>query len=352
MLLLSPLSPQVNRDDDLASAEDYLHVSQWNLLTLRRKLDEFLATQSMRSVTAQERWKTVDLLSWLLQPRAEDRPKCFGEILQHIFFEPAHGKWRMSSLHVLVACGNDNRTIATETALSEFDDDELNSSEHPLGSTPLHIAVIENKLCFLEHLISRGADANKPDHTGRTPIQHLLLLLQNPVSKEARKDQLCILAVLCESTKYDPRAISSHVSTGREHLSRAKHFVDACKSDRVCATEWGQPLAQLLLQQAAEHSWLDACRHLVTPGAHLDEPSPWDARLPRQIGMASDLRELRDFFQTHSTVCRKEYVDPLLPRLLLITVVAYLGPVSRALHSRRLHPQLSQLYSRRSGRCQ
>ena len=293
---------QVNRDDDLASAEDYLHVSQWNLLTLRRKLDEFLATQSMQSVTTKERWKTVDLLSWLLQPRAEDRPKSFDEILKHIFFDPEHGKWRMSDLHVLVACGSDNSDA--ETTLSEFGDDALNSSEHPLGSTPLHIAVIENKLRFVEQLVTRRADANIPDSSGRTPIQHLLLLLQTPASDEDRQDQLCILVILCEATKYDPHAVSSRISTGREHLTRAKHFVDACNSHRICATEWGQSLAQLLLQQAAEHSWLDACRHLVEMSdAKLDEPSPWDARLPRQIGMASDLQELRDFFQRHNTVC-------------------------------------------------
>ena len=226
----------------------------------------------------------------------------------------------MSELHVRIACGSGNQ--ATETALSKFDNAALNSSKHPLGSTPLHIAVIENKLRYVEQLVAHGVDANKADSTGRTAIQHLLLLLQKSASKEGRASQLCILATLCEQTKYDPQTISSLVSAsrdmGRKHPSRAKHLANACNSHRICATDWGKPLAQLLLQQAAEHSWLDACRHLVeTAGAELDKPSPWDARLPRQIGMASDLQDLRDFFQTHNTVCTQDPSPstPLRPSL-------------------------------------
>ena len=92
----------------------------------------------------------------------------------------------MSDLHKQIACDNDDM----KTVLPKFTADVLNSSEHPLGSTPLHIAVIENKLHFAKQLIAQEADANKSDSTGRTPIQHLLALLQKPRSDDDRAKQL------------------------------------------------------------------------------------------------------------------------------------------------------------------
>jgi hypothetical protein len=264
---------------------------------LRRKLDDFLSTQSMQSVTVEERWKTVDLLSWLLQPRPQDRPQSFKEILEHAFFD-ASGKWRMSDLHKDIACAG----IDTQIDLSALPNGVLNSSKHPLGYTPLHIAVFENKLHLANQLIDRGADANQQDFTGLTPIQHLLLLLQKPAPGDNRKTQLEILPMLSKVTQYQQsKMVIESGGQCRAHASRADHLVSACES--LTDTDWGSPLAQLLLQQAAEHSWLDACRKLVEEKrAKLDEPSPWDARLPRQIGMASDVQELRDFFQTYNTV--------------------------------------------------
>ena len=278
---------------------------------LRRKLDSFLSTQSMQSVTVEERWKTVDLLSWLLQPRPEDRPASFDAILKHAFFDDG-GAWRMSDLHKQIACDNDD----VKTVLPKFTADVLNSSEHPLGSTPLHIAVIENKLHFAKQLIAQEADANKSDSTGRTPIQHLLALLQKPRSDDDRAKQLRILPMLSKATKYQSEMITETGGQGHAHASRARHLVSACDSLRD--SEWGAPLAQLLLQQAAEHSWLDACERLVEKGAKLDEPSPWDPRLPRQIGMASNLPELRKFFQTYSTVCTPP--NPISTSLFALTL--------------------------------
>ena len=293
------LFAKVNRDDDLASAEDYLHVAQWSSAALEHKLVEFSSTEAMRSIGADERCKTFDLLSWLLQPRPEDRPQSFGEILGHVFFDTGHF-WRMSSLHVEVAC------CESSFKLSEVNADALDSTQHPLGATPLHIAVIDNKPSVVKSLIHFKANANATDFSQRTPIQRLLSqLLTPPSDADGRNRQLEMLSVLAEHTKCSNEIItdaSAWQADYCEHLSRADHLVDACKEVR--GTKWGEPLAQLLLQQSAELSWLDACRKLVEMGAKLDKPSPWDARPPRGIGMASNLPQLRDFFQQWGTVSR------------------------------------------------
>ena len=289
--LLTQFELQVNRDDDLASAEDYMLVARWNLAMLNHKLGELAATQSMRSASTAERRTACDLLSWLLQPDPKDRPESFKAVLSHMFCDPEHGIWRMSDLHVRVADGECG-------GLSRLPPDAIDSSNHPFGATPLHIAVAETNPPAVEALLEQGADSNKADFMGRIPMEQLLVQLQRTASGDER--QLKILGLLSKWTKYETPGITKDTRRPDTHSLRAEHLVNACKA--VCGGPWNSPLAQLLLQKSGENAWLDACEKLVENGANLDESSGWDARTPREIGMASGSANVRDYFRTHGTV--------------------------------------------------
>ena len=301
---------QVNRDDDLASADDYLQVAQWNPSALQRKLDKLSLTPSMRAAGATERFQILDLLTWLLQPEPKKRPGSFRDILTHAFFRN-DGKWCMSDLHVKVATEDDDAFHLPPSLTRE----DLNSSFHLLGLSPLHVAVAEMKPRAVGLLIERGADTNAVDCTGRTPFDHLLGQLKQPRRPD---QQLQILRLLSRKTEYSKRQPGSAETKAYEHLPRADHLVRACEKAHE---PWNAHLAQLLLQQSAENSWMDACERLIDKGAKLDEPSPWDVRLPRQIGMASSLPQIRDLFQKHGTVCIVAHSSTPLSRIFVAQLV-------------------------------
>jgi ankyrin repeat protein len=200
----------------------------------------------------------------------------------------------MSDLHVKVATAKDDDQFSLQPELPLI---EINSAFHPLGWTPLHIAVAEMKSRVVKKLIERGADVNAVDCAGRDPFDYLLSQLKQP---RRPTQQLRVLRLLSQRTELKQRQIGGKVETHElRHQSRADHLVQACNEAHGL---WNGHLAQLLLQQSAENSWLDACKKLIGNGAELDKPSPWDARLPRQIGMASSLPQLRNLFQKHGTV--------------------------------------------------
>ena len=77
---------------------------------------------------------------------------------------------------------------------------------------------------------------------------------------------------------------------------------DAVASLLVGAASAQDPaLAQVLLQQSAEHGYARACRKLISEcGADPDAPSARDPRTPRNIGLGSSDDETRAVFQEKS----------------------------------------------------
>ena len=284
-----------------------MNVARWNLSSLQLKLKEFSYTRSVRSLEIEDRWRAYDLLSWLLQPRPQDRPKSFTEVLSHAFFDHDKGKWRMSALHVNILKRKDYDSDEMKDLHDLIDDENINSQFHPTGNTPLHIAVFLNNPAIVELLVARGAKTDQQDHAGRTPISYLFERLQLPyyfMAEDYRERQMRALVALCKATEFvDGRmtlAADNQLVVSNEHASRADHLMQAC--DALKTTPWGKPLMQFLLQKSAANSWIDVCKKLVESGASVDGSSQWDARPPRQIGMASNHPQIREFFQTSGTV--------------------------------------------------
>ena len=111
--------------------------------------------------------QATDLLAWLLQPKSEDRPQSFEQVLNHVFFagEGPGTSWRMSTLHVLVARNDANFLVPSG------DEWQLLSQQHLLEKTPLHMAVTGLNESTVRRILA-SAERNQAKSTGRRTLSN------------------------------------------------------------------------------------------------------------------------------------------------------------------------------------
>jgi len=141
---------QADNYDNLRDAAEIEKLHNWNMRTLDRKICQLRATLHdgrCHQITA---CRACDLLAWLLQPEQADRPQSFSDVRAHSFFVGKTGTWKMSQVHVDMLLG----------VKTEFSDVDLQSHNHPLGKSLLHVAAAEMRPGAVQMLLFEHDEAD------------------------------------------------------------------------------------------------------------------------------------------------------------------------------------------------
>ncbi|WP_265025380.1 ankyrin repeat domain-containing protein [Wolbachia endosymbiont (group B) of Pammene fasciana] len=137
--------------------------------------------------------------------------------------------------------------------------DDVNARDNR-GNTPLHLAVLADKLQVVEKLIEGGADVNAKNNHGATPL-HWAALNQNVniVEKLIEKG-----ANVNEKNKYDN--VPLHYAAGYGSLSVIEKLIEKGADINAKSSNGDTPL-----HLATKNSHLDVLEKLIKEGANVNE---------------------------------------------------------------------------------
>ncbi|WP_353280593.1 ankyrin repeat domain-containing protein [Wolbachia endosymbiont (group B) of Silvanus unidentatus] len=137
--------------------------------------------------------------------------------------------------------------------------DDVNARDNR-GNTPLHLAVLADKLQVVEKLIEGGADVNAKNNHGATPL-HWAALNQNVniVEKLIEKG-----ANVNEKNKYDN--VPLHYAAGYGSLSVIEKLIEEGADINAKSSNGDTPL-----HLATKNSHLDVLEKLIKEGANVNE---------------------------------------------------------------------------------
>ena len=215
--------------DNLTSALELRRLHGWNHSDVELAMSEVAAVLRFEFKLEDEtkRLAATELVGWLLQQDPTKRPSNFDEVMNHAFFRDvvksqtketggdasggsskpkkrssiffgtkAIQEWQMSTLHRAAALGNievfrdlqsdgGGGDAAEEEKLTDTD---INSTQHILGKTPLHLACEHGQTGALEEILKTpGLDVKIKDHLGNTAVHSMLAAAERAANRRDRE---------------------------------------------------------------------------------------------------------------------------------------------------------------------
>ena len=328
---------QADNADNLSDAKGKEKLHGWNAPRLNDAVREMRIAlrDPERNCHPKTRIRAIDLVLWLLQPKPQNRPQSFADVLDHSFFAGKNGKSKLSNLHVASALGDHRNIIQLTSArldlkLTETLADEADAvlADLTRRQTERDLALQLKKSLTHEPMMEEDPRQSRPpayDVDQQPLLSNHHLLGYTPLHVAAVSLQEDIVEILLCIADTD-NEITEEIVAGRKAKQSGSYRI-AAKNRSSASKKLASLLNECvncldLLHETPLHSILkivdllhshdlEIAVRIISLLVGLTDPSLGDAqgKTVFEIGCASPVKSVREYFvqlrQAQSDVTRE-----------------------------------------------